>query len=549
MSFEMICGQCRGNLLVEQFGVVVACPHCGAHLHVPAPAGAAPAASPPAPVPIQEPPAPIQEVTLPAPPPEPPQPIAEATPLVPIPVDAAPVTEPAPTTDEMRVFTGDESEPPPSVEISIAPSVSMSDATVAVVEHVIEEAAATTTTEERFSLSALMSSSEAAAPAAAVPESSTVPETPTVPETFTEPPTADFESPTEPAAATSESSAPLTVTEPTPEPVAETPAETVPTGLSGLFGSSVAVPPPEASAIAEEPPAVETAADAAPAEPPSESEPSPHEDHSEPLTADSAALSPPPVTKPAGKDHVTVSKSAFLLLLSYSSAITIGFLYLLYYGSASSKDYGLESLPDVVPAKKKTAGISVYKESATMPDGHDLKVGDQQRFGNIEVTVLKVTRGSVHFRHFSDAGKVRLPSAPVLKLWLRFKNVSEDQEIAPLDDQLLFTRAGKTRFEYRSNQFVCRADDKLNREALRVIAYDHKIGSGWDLADLPLEKPLQPGESRDYYVPTCENDLDKLTGDLLWRVHIRKGYSARGNGVTTLFEVHFHSDAIRDEQA
>ena len=45
MAFEMICGQCRGNLLVEHFGVVVACPHCGAHLHIPeAPADSTPTA-------------------------------------------------------------------------------------------------------------------------------------------------------------------------------------------------------------------------------------------------------------------------------------------------------------------------------------------------------------------------------------------------------------------------------------------------------------------------------------------------------------------------
>lgn len=65
---------------------------------------------------------------------------------------------------------------------------------------------------------------------------------------------------------------------------------------------------------------------------------------------------------------------------------------------------------------------------------------------------------------------------------------------APLDDQLLFTRAGKNRFSYRSNQFVVRAEQKANREAKRIIAFDHIIGSGWDLANLPLDKPLQPGK-------------------------------------------------------
>jgi hypothetical protein len=267
------------------------------------------------------------------------------------------------------------------------------------------------------------------------------------------------------------------------------------------------------------------------------------------LPDDSLAPQTSAVTKAADKDHVTVSKSALLMLISYTSAITLGFLYLLYYGSANKSDYGLESLPDVAPPKKKTASISVYKETAAMPAGHELEVGESQRFGNIEVTVLKVTRGPVRFRHFSDLNKARLPSAPVLKLWLRFKNVSTDQEIAPLDDHLLFTRGGKDRFSYRSNQFVVRAEQKANKDAKRIIAFDHIIGSGWDLADLPLEKPLQPGESRDYYVPTCENDLDVLTGELVWRVHFRKGYSSRGHGVTTIFEVHFNSEAVTEETA
>ncbi len=38
-AFRVICGQCHGNLLVEQFGVVVACPHCGVHLSIPSPEG------------------------------------------------------------------------------------------------------------------------------------------------------------------------------------------------------------------------------------------------------------------------------------------------------------------------------------------------------------------------------------------------------------------------------------------------------------------------------------------------------------------------------
>ncbi len=504
MAFEMICGQCRGNLLVEQFGVVVACPHCGAHLHVPAPEN--------------------PESATPAPQPAPSVPAEVPPPAF---VSNEHLSAPAPPTTEMNAFTGDESEPPPSVEISVMSPVSISESASATTESVTEEAAAPDS--NSFSLSALMSSSETAA---------------------SEPPPPAVEpsvAPVESSATISEPSEASVVADPIKAPAAMTSIEATSTGLSGLFGSGAASTPPEQlEAIAASPAPEADLSDVAPAEGLLIGDSSPHEP---PLAPASAGLAPPTVTKPSSNDHVTISKSVFLILLSYVSAITIGFVYLLYFGSAKSSDYGLESLPDVVPKKKKTSGISIYKETAPMPDGHDLQVGDSQRFGNIEVSVLKVTRGPIKFEHFSDAKKFRFPSAPVLKLWLRFKNVSEDQEIAPLDDQLLFARAGKNRLDYRSNQFVCRAEQKANPHAKRIIAFDHIIGSGWDLAGLPLEKSLQPGESRDYYVPTCENDLEVLTGELLWRVHIRKGYSSRGNGVTTLFEVRFNSQLIRDEAA
>lgn len=47
-AFEMICGECRGSLLVQHFGVVVACPHCGAHLSIPTPEGSIPPSPEPA---------------------------------------------------------------------------------------------------------------------------------------------------------------------------------------------------------------------------------------------------------------------------------------------------------------------------------------------------------------------------------------------------------------------------------------------------------------------------------------------------------------------
>ena len=62
MAMEVACGQCQGRLLVEQTGVVVACPHCGAHLAIPGET----AAANPTPTPAPEPPA----ASLPTPAPQ-----------------------------------------------------------------------------------------------------------------------------------------------------------------------------------------------------------------------------------------------------------------------------------------------------------------------------------------------------------------------------------------------------------------------------------------------------------------------------------------------
>ena len=518
MAIEMICGQCSGNLLVEQFGVVVACPHCGAHLQVPDPDEAT---SPsPQPEPVSE----VETVTPGAQLSEPSQPLSSS---------AAPDSEPeleleqAPPTEEMRAYSGDEAEPPPSVEISIDPQIAMGTEPEAssATESVAEEQPESVEGAGQFSISTLVAASAPDTLAATTEASS---RTDSVVLRVT------------PAPVT----ASATVVN---EPVADQTPDAVSSGLSGLFGSSVsATAADESAAVITQ--SSNAAADGSVSDATTEHPPHSAE-HSEDSLFPDAAQSVVPAAKsvkPATKDQVLVSKAILMVLISYASAMTLGFGWLLYL-MRMGVGGGLESLPDPVPSKK--VGFEWYPPRIPMTAGHTLGIGDTQRFGNIKVTVLKVTRGPIEFQHFTYKNQDRTPTFPVLKLWLRFENVSEDQEIAPLDDELLFRRQGTNYTEYKSSQFVCRADQKTKAKPKFVIAYDHTIGSGWDLVGLPIDKPLSPHESREYYVPTCEQGLDELTGDLVWRVHIRKGYSRKGNGVTTLFEVHFDSDDIHNEAA
>ena len=251
-----------------------------------------------------------------------------------------------------------------------------------------------------------------------------------------------------------------------------------------------------------------------------------------------------------------VSKKLFALAISYSSAMTLAVLYLAWQlmnggGSASN----LESLPDVKPQRDADGdiGMSLIKEAAEMPPGHTLALGDSQRFGNLKLTPLRVTRGPVKFEfHLKDESRKKEDGGEILQLWLRFENVSTDQSIAPLDG-LVFRR--DPAFDVgeldRANNFVCARSEK-KKDGHRVLVYELNRNDIWNLRDQSTEFEIPPGETFETYIPTTEEGVKELlTADApyVWRVHFRKGYSPQRYGVTTVVEVSFDkSDVVAATQ-
>ena len=281
--------------------------------------------------------------------------------------------------------------------------------------------------------------------------------------------------------------------------------------------------------------------------------------------ADSETQSPPPSKKTPGKKSVydsvydrrgkTLSKPVFQAWLSYTIIIT-GALAMAIFYIFSAPTSQLESLPDVKPRETKTGQVErkLIPEDAVMPAGHTLVLHETQRFGNIEVTPVKVTKGELQFVHYADKSRTRSPDGPVLKLWLKFKNVSKDQTIAPLDGELLFYRTYDSKYVKDrkigawANNFVCRAGDKSENGDL-ILTYDHLTTGDYDIKGQHLETKLKPGEEATIFIPSETENLNQLTGDLIWRVHFRKGYSPQHYGVTTVFEVEFPSEAIQAESS
>ena len=270
-------------------------------------------------------------------------------------------------------------------------------------------------------------------------------------------------------------------------------------------------------------------------------------------------LEPEPEPEPVGTDEPTdewvsrprrndtVSKKAFLLLLSYASAATLACFWL-FYQLQNAPLNNLERLPD--PVESAAAGrqrLTLVAVNSTMPTGHTLTLGQRQKFGHIHVTPLKVSREPLEFEPFQrlGTGNTRESIGPVLKLWLKLENASGDQSIAPLDRTLMLSRL------YDNDRVAANNFVRPVSSANCTLLHDNPKDGNWNwkgqASDGLQGKVLKPGESFETYVPTGTDGLADLTGPLLWRVHIRKGFSDSGRGVTTIFEVAFDSSQIEGE--
>lgn len=441
MAFEVACSECQGRLMVEQAGVIVACPHCGAHLNIEAPSEA--------PAQTDSPSAPEDHPEVDSSPQETVATLPEGT-----------ETVPAPESDQPAEATADSSLP--VADEQIAP-------------------------EKQF-------------------ES---------PQQFE--PTSPAE--TAPAASPPEHQAPAVSTPPVD------PADTLPEI------PTVSMQPPDIGAEAHTLPAETSSPETTSQGKPAESMP------------ENAGTNAPAASVPARRG---VSHHTFSLVRNYAIAMTIA-VVILVYKLLTPNLSALESLPDIKPQKKDDK--IVYKlvpESAEMPPGHLLSLGQSQRFGNLNVTPVRVTREPVEFiHHQGNEAITRDATSDVVKLWFRFENLSTDQSIAPLDG-LVFKRDDNDFENVRSNNFVCRQSEKKKGGKL-VFVYDHLITGQWDLRNQHAEREIAPGESLETYIPTTEEGIAQLMSSdepLIWRVQFRKGYSPKNYGVTTVIEVAFKSSDI-----
>ena len=365
----------------------------------------------------------------------------------------------------------------------------------------------------------------------------------------------------QPVEATSESEA-----SPEPGQATDTPAEAVEQEVPNLVAPTIdeAAPVVEDSPANEAPvitPFGETTPEAPDSMPQFTAEPEPVQQPAPESAAPATHLEPQPAAQPqqpavgsieapsiasvsAGRG---ISRHTFTLVRNYAIAMTIAVIFLVYKLLTPNMS-ALESLPDLKPQKNKdgTIGYKRVPEAAEMPPGHLLSLGESQRFGNLKVTPVRITKEPIEFvHHLGDTGVSREPGEEVVKLWFEFENVSTDQSIAPFDG-LVFKRDERDWENIRSNNFVCRQTEKKEGGKI-VLVYELNENDIWILKDQNVRQEIAPGEKLESYIPTSEEGVAQLMNSdepLTWRVHFRKGYSPKNYGVTTVIEVAFDSSDI-----
>lgn len=262
----------------------------------------------------------------------------------------------------------------------------------------------------------------------------------------------------------------------------------------------------------------------------------------------------PPATKPASRVPVRagISPTIFVIVVSYASAMTLACLYLAFQLLSNQRTHDLPDLAPPIPKdKKKVISLIYLSPDQELPPANVLKVGESRRFGSLKVTPLRVTRGPLEFEYYEPAADQHKDAeGPVLKLHLRFENVSHDQEFIPLDSKLVFYREvdRKTYGLFKANNFVCNVADR-KKLAKHVLVFDLTPNGNWLVKGENLDRDFEPGQIMETFIPTTPDQIESLSGDLVWRVHFRKGYNRQSyRGVTTLIEVLFKDSDIVDEE-
>ena len=217
-----------------------------------------------------------------------------------------------------------------------------------------------------------------------------------------------------------------------------------------------------------------------------------------------------------------------VLLLSYSSAITLALVWILWTGrgSRSTEPRGGESPAPEAPPRSAERDQAV--PPPPIPPENLVTLGQPVHLGDLEVTPLAVVAIPLELIRSIDPPQYRREEVESLVLRLRLTNVSKRSSFIPLDAYLVRERGLRP-----YDPFIATS------EGPDLRFYPLAIESEWSIAGQDFPK-LDPGETAETIVAAEPGSTDRLAGEMTWRVRLRTGVYR-----SDMLGVRFHKNQVR----
>jgi hypothetical protein len=222
---------------------------------------------------------------------------------------------------------------------------------------------------------------------------------------------------------------------------------------------------------------------------------------------------------------------AFVLVLSYASAVTIGLAWIWWTGRRLHPDEDEASPPAAAEVRADPGARSVQSRRVItpppIPADRVTTLGRTIRVGDLEVTPLRVTSGLVLLRGTLTGNRIHSGGDEALKLRLRLKNVSEDSIFAPLDEGFLRERGAGP------------GDSLVEADGRQIEMYPLAVASELAVVGQAFRE-LEPGQSYETQIVTAPDSAGRTAPEMTWRLRLRTGIER-----TDTIGVRFRADEVK----
>jgi hypothetical protein len=245
-------------------------------------------------------------------------------------------------------------------------------------------------------------------------------------------------------------------------------------------------------------------------------------------------------------------KVAVFALAAYAVVMTALAVYGLVFKAAElPPDHPLSIIPDdfgefPATSRKRVTAARVPLDGA-LPDDQIARMGGKIEIGQLIIEPVKIEKRKLILVRESDEERVTVPKSDGFVLQLRVTNSSKDLTIFPLDPAFDRSATGidapATRLMVGSESF---AGGPI------PWPFGKRITREYEQSQEAENKPLAPGETRDYFVCSADDPRLMITVKhtrlpLLWRVQVRRGlieYRGKDIPVTAIIGVEFEPSDV-----